>query len=312
MVEMEACGLCGTDLEKMKGEYTSAMPVLGHEAVGTVKEAGEGATFRAGDRVFPHHHVACKGCYYCRRGDETICPDYKTSNISPGGFSELIRVPRWNVSKGGVARLPASMSFEEGALIEPLACCIRALDRCDVRPDDSVLVAGAGPVGMMHALLLKAAGARVMVSDVAKPRLELAARLSGAAVFDASSRELPGAVRAETAGRGADLAVVASGSARAVAQALKSVRRGGRLCLFGIPAAGGRLEEDLSAFYDSTVTVMSSYGADDADVAKAVDAIERRAQEFRPLVTHRFPLARFDEAVRTMASGEGLKVLVTG
>jgi L-iditol 2-dehydrogenase len=312
LVEMKACGLCGTDLEKIRGEYTSAMRVIGHEAVGVVAKVGPGVTgLEAGDRVFPHHHVSCHDCHFCERGDETVCPEYKTSNLDPGGFSEFIRVPRWNVGKGGVSRLPPRLPFDEGTMIEPLACCIRALERYGVMPGDSALVVGAGPIGMMHSMLLRWMRARVFVSDVADPRLKFAENASVGTVLDARKKKVPEAVKRETGGRGADLAIVASGSGKAVVQAIDSVRRGGTVCLFGIPAEGSTIELDLSRVYGSTVKVFSSYGADEADVSKAIRLLSSRRPDFRPLITHHYPLEEFEKGVRAMASGEAMKVVIS-
>jgi len=312
LVEMKACGLCGTDLEKIRGEYTSAMPVIGHEAVGVVAKVGQGVTgLEVGDRVFPHHHVSCHECHFCKRGDETVCSRYKTSNLDPGGFSECIRVPQWNVSKGGVSKLSSRLPFDEGTMIEPVACCVRALGRCGVRKGDSALVVGAGPIGMMHSMLLRSMRATVFVSDVAEPRLRFAERASVGTVLDARRISVSETVRRETGGLGADLAIVASGSERAVIQAIDSVRKGGTVCLFGIPAEGSAIELDLGRVYGSTVKIFSSYGADEADVSRAIELLSSRRPDFRPLITHHFPLGRFDEAVRVMTSGEAMKVVIT-
>ena len=311
LVEMKACGLCGTDIEKIKGEYTSAMPVIGHEAVGIVSRGYEAAGLKEGDRVFPHHHVSCHECYFCRRGDETVCQEYKTNNLDPGGFAEFIRVPRWNVSKGAVSRLPPNLPFDEGTLTEPLACCIRALERCGAKSGDSVLVVGAGPIGMMHSMLLKSMNARVFVSDVAKPRLDFAGSSSVGTVLNAARDNVAEEVKKETGGVGADIAMVASGSDRAVGQALEAVRKGGTVCLFGIPAEGSAIVLNLSRVYSSTVRIMSSYGADESDVSKAIKALSARTPDLRPLITHRIPLGRFEEGVRAMASGEAMKVVIT-
>jgi len=312
LVEMKACGLCGTDIEKLRGEYTSAMPIIGHEAVGTVSVVGAGVEgLKEGDRVLPHHHVPCYQCYYCRRGDETVCSEYKTSNLDPGGFSEFIRVPAWNVSKGGMLRLPKHMEFEEGALIEPLACCVRAPEKCGARAGDSALVVGAGPAGMMNALLLRSMKAKVVVSDVAESRLQFAKAASVGSVLNAEREDVPGAVREETGGRGADLAIVASGSERAVVQALRSVRKGGIVCLFGIPVGGSAIDYDLSRIYDSTMTITASYGAVESDVARAAGIISNSRPEFRQLITHRFALEEFDKGVEAMVKGQGMKVVIT-
>ena len=310
VVKMEACGLCGTDLEKMRGEYTASMPLLGHEAVGVVSAVGEGVEgFKEGDRVFPHHHVPCYECYTCKAGDDTMCDMYRKSNIHPGGFSEFFRVPEWNVSKGAVLHLPGRVTFEEGALIEPVACCLRAV-KGRVKRGETVLVAGAGPVGLMHALLLEPMGAEVVITDVVHSRLEFARAMGVQVVLDASKDDVPAKVRGETQGRGADLAIVASGSRAAIMQALRSIRRGGRVCLFGVPSKGSVLDYDISELYNSGQQIVTSYGANDAETREALKVIGSNPK-FARLVTHRFPLAKFNDAVAAAAGGQAVKVVVT-
>ena len=310
VVRMEACGLCGTDLEKMRGEYTASMPLLGHEAAGVVAEVGEGVSgFREGDRVFPHHHVPCHECYVCRAGDDTMCDMYRKSNIHPGGFSESFRVPEWNIAKGGVLKIPDGVTFEQAALIEPVACCLRAMKR-HARKGETVLVAGAGPVGLMNAILLQSMESKVFVSDISAPRLGFADRMGLGQVIDASREDVPARIRAETQGRGADLAIVASGSKAAIMQALGAVRRGGRVCLFGVPSKGSVLGYDVSELYNAGQQIVTSYGADDEDTKAALEVITSDLR-FGLLVTHRFPLARFGEAVGAATGGKAMKVVVT-
>ncbi|MDA4126395.1 MAG: zinc-dependent dehydrogenase [Thaumarchaeota archaeon] len=312
VVKLEACGLCGTDIEKIRGEYTAAMPVLGHEAVGTIAAVGEGvAGFREGDRVFPHHHVPCHSCHYCKAGSETMCDMYRSSNLTPGGFSEFFRVPRWNVSKGGVLKLPDDLNFDVASLVEPVACCVRALDKCGVKSGESVLVAGAGPVGMMHSMLLKSMGADVIVSDVSEGRLEFAERSGVRLVINAAKVDVPNSVKAETEGRGSDVVIVASGSPEAIIQGLRSVRKGGRICLFGIPSRGSILDYDIGDLYNSELSVFASYGATETETKRAMAQITSNHSDFAKLLTHKFPLEMFDEAVDTAASGRGMKIVVT-
>jgi L-iditol 2-dehydrogenase len=310
LVEMKACGLCGTDVEKLRGEYTAAMPVLGHEAVGVVAKVGAGSRLKEGDRVFPHHHVSCGECYYCRRGSETMCDRYKTSNLDPGGFSQYFRVPEWNVSHGGVLKLPPNLGFSEASLIEPVACCLRALDKCMVQPDDAVLVVGAGPVGLTHSLLLRTRGAKVLISDISDYRLRFAEERKAGLVIDASKADVPAEVRRITDGRGADLAIAASGSKKAILQALQAVRKGGRVCIFGVPPRGSVLEYDISDPYNAEVSILSSYGASDRDTANALAMITGRAIDFASLITHTFRIEDFGRAVETVTGGVGMKVVV--
>jgi L-iditol 2-dehydrogenase len=310
LVQMKACGLCGTDLEKIRGEYTASMPVLGHEAAGVVSALGEGvAGFREGDRVFPHHHVPCYECYVCRAGDETMCDMYRKSNILPGGFSESFRVPNWNMTKGGVLHLPDEVSFETAALVEPVACCLRGIRR-HARSGETVLVAGAGPVGMMHALLLEPMDVKVFISDVSEPRLKFAEMMGLGEVLNASRGDVPGRVKAETEGRGADLAIIASGSKDAIMQGLRSIRRGGRVCLFGVPPKGSILGYDISELYNSGQQIVTSYGATDVDTREALGILASNP-DFGRLITHRFPLTEFSEAVEAASGGSTMKVVIT-
>jgi len=312
LVEMKACGLCGTDIEKTQGEYTTALPILGHEAVGVVASVGEGVVnIREGDRVFAHHHVPCHECYYCLRGNQTACRKFRGSNIHPGGFSEFFRVPRWNVSKGGILRLPSSLGFKEASLIEPVGCCVRALDKCNVKEGDNVLVVGAGPVGILHSILLLSRGIKVMISDISEPRLQFAEKTKVECVIDAGKQDVTREVRERTEGRGADLVIVASGSPKAVLQALKSVRTGGRLCLFGVPTKGSVLDYDLSDLYNSEVSLIPSYATTDTETAAALSLIAADSEKFRPVITHTFPIMEFARAVETATSGAGMKVVIT-
>lgn len=314
LIEMEACGLCGTDIEKVRGEYTAAMPILGHEAVGVVKSIGDGGAgdFREGDRIFPHHHVPCHECFYCIHGDGTACTGYRTSNIHPGGFSEFFRVPAWNVSKGGVLKLPSSLAFKEATLIEPVGCCIRALDKCGVEGDEFALVVGAGPVGMLHCILLGIRGARVMVSDVSEPRLKFAQRLGVERVIDARRIDAGTEARTLTGGRGADIAIVASGSPAALLQGIKAIRRGGRVCLFGVSTKGSVLDYDISVLYNAETSLIPCYGTTDVETSAALGLIAADTAKFSEVITHSFPIEAFSEAVETAASGAGMKVLITG
>jgi len=313
LVRMEACGLCGTDIEKTRGEYTVAMPILGHEAVGVVTSVGGDGVggFREGDRVFPHHHVPCHECFYCLHGDETACTGYRTSNIYPGGFSEFFRVPAWNVSKGGVLRLPPGLPCKEASLIEPVGCCIRALDKCAVGEGEFALIVGAGPVGMLHSILLGIRRARVVVSDVSEPRLKFAEKMGVENVMDARRRDVGREVRELTAGRGADVAIVASGSPAALLQAVKAVRPGGRICLFGVPTKGSILDYDISALYNAETSLIPSYGTTDAETSAALRLIASDTARFSAVVTHSFPIEAFSEAVETATSGTGMKVVIT-
>jgi len=311
VVAMRACGLCGSDLEKIRGTYTAAPPVIGHEAVGVVAEVGEGVEgIRKGMRVFPHHHVPCGRCAACRGGSPTMCAHYRATNLEPGGFAESFRVPRWNVEHGGVLRLPPSLDFERGSFIEPLACAIRAIDRGQRRPE-STLVLGAGPMGLLAIQLLRLRGAAaVHASEVSPVRAEMARGLRAGAVWNPTTDDVVARTRKETGGLGVDMAVVATGNVRAIEQALRAVRSGGTVVLLGVPEAGARLDVDPSEFVTREVSLVPSNAATERETRKALDLIVRKKVDVAPLVTHRFPLASFREAVRVAERAECVKAVL--
>ncbi|MEE9164355.1 MAG: alcohol dehydrogenase catalytic domain-containing protein [Thermoplasmata archaeon] len=310
LVDMKACGVCGSDLEKIRGGYTAAPPVLGHEAVGVVREVGEGVQgIREGDRVFPHHHVPCYACAFCAAGSETMCSDYRRRHLEPGGFSDTFRVPAWNVERGGVLALPQALSFEQGTFIEPLACCIRALNRFQVPRGGTVLIAGAGPMGLLTLQLLPFYGVeRVLVSEVSPYRTRHAKRL-GARTVDPRAEDLGQVVRRESEGRGVDLAVVASSSPKALMQALESTRDGGTLGLLGIPEAGASLPE-VSRFLTRELSLVSSNAATERETQRAVEMLSEGAIEVASLVTHRVGLEEILKGLDLAEKAEALKVVV--
>ncbi|MGI0071693.1 MAG: alcohol dehydrogenase catalytic domain-containing protein [Thermoplasmata archaeon] len=315
VVELAECGVCGTDLEKVRGNYRSA-GILGHEPVGRIAELGPGVKDLAvGDRVFVHHHVPCYACPVCARGDYTFCPTYSRTNLDPGGFAEAFRVPEENVRRGAVLRLDAGVGWDVGALLEPAGCAWTALRRVGLPPNGSVFVLGLGPVGLLYARLARALGAAwVGGSEVAPLRRDVAERGGANAAVD--PRE-PGAVRAAvdraTDGRGVDLAVVATGQPAVIAEATGLVRRGGTVNLFGLPEAGGRLDVDLQGLYLRGVRIVPSYATTEPDIAEVHRRIVAGELALADLVTHRVPLAQFEEAFRLAGRpAEAVKVVVTG
>ncbi|HEY6237577.1 MAG TPA: alcohol dehydrogenase catalytic domain-containing protein, partial [Thermoplasmata archaeon] len=258
VVALAACGVCGTDLEKLKGNYRTAGRI-GHEPVGRVAEVGDGVgSISPGDRVFVHHHVPCYACAVCRRGEYTFCPSYTTSNIDPGGFAEWFRVQEENVRKGAVLSLPASVTWEEGALLEPAGCGLTALRRVGFHAGDSVFIVGLGPVGLLYARLAHALGAGWVGGAELSPLRRAAAERVGveATVDPREPAAVASVVGAATGGLGVDLAVVATGAPAAVTLAAGLPRRGGTLNLFGLPGSGSRLDVDLQQLYLRGVRVV--------------------------------------------------------
>ena len=181
LIKMQSCGICGSDVEKVFGQYGQPSMRLGHEPAGEIIKIGSDISdFKIGDRVFTHHHVACysKDCHECSHGNETMCKKYSQSNLNPCGLADNYIVPEWNVIHGGVLKLPDSVSYQEAALIEPLACCVRAWSKFKYQKNDTVAILGVGPTGMMHVLLAKSFGfSKIFCMDLNDFRLDFVKKL---------------------------------------------------------------------------------------------------------------------------------------
>ncbi len=314
-VRLAACGVCGTDLEKLRGNYRTA-GILGHEPAGTVAEVGPGVDgLSVGDRVFVHHHVPCYACDVCRRGDLTFCPTYSSTNLDPGGFADVFRVPRENVERGAVLPLGANVGWDDGALLEPAACALTAIRKVGLVPGASVFVLGLGPVGLLYARLARALGARWVGGAEISGLRRRAAESGGidACVDPRDDGAVRGAVDGAPGGQGVDLAVVATGHPSVVASAVGLVRRGGTVNLFGLPEAGSRLDADLQQLYLRGTRIVPSYATTEPDLREVHGLLTSGRLSFAGLVTHRVPLAEVDRAFRLAARpDEAVKVVVTG
>nr|WP_294808290.1 zinc-dependent dehydrogenase [uncultured Nitrososphaera sp.] len=314
LVRMRACGLCGSDLEKVYGEYGMASGRLGHEPAGEVVAVGKNTRgFAPGDRVFIHHHVPCYSCHYCLHGDYTMCPEYQKSNISPCGLAEQFLVPEWNVSRGGLIKLPAGMTFDEASLVEPLACCIRAWNKCNFQHGDDVAVLGAGPAGLMHVILAKAFGAgRVFVSDINDFRLGFAKKY-GVEIFNSIAvPDFTQKIKEQTDGRGVDVAIVATGSTKALLQSFDMTRRAGKIVMFGVPSKGSAMSYDMSKLYSNEHSLIPSYAASEVETNQAIKLMAEKRIDIASLITHRFDISDASEAIKCAHEAkDAMKVIVT-
>jgi L-iditol 2-dehydrogenase len=292
LVAMRACGICGSDLMQWYQDPRAPV-VLGHEPTGVVVSSGPGLP-APGKRVFVHHHVPCGACEYCARGRETLCDTFKATRIVPGGFSELILVPAPN-AKADLLELPDAVSDEAATLIEPLACCVRGLDRARVEDGTRLLVIGAGQMGLLIAQAALARGADVMVSEPRPERLALA-------------REL-GARGAEP---DADVVILATSAPNAWDLALASAGRGAVIQLFAPAGPGERRDLPVDEVFFKELEIQATYSAGPRDTRAALELIAAGAIATERVITHRFPLADTGAALETARSREGIKVIVTG
>lgn len=314
LVQMHACGICGSDLEKVFGEYGQPSMRLGHEPAGIILDVGPNVTaFKKGDRVFTHHHVPCYSCHLCNHGNETMCPKYYETNLSPCGLSEEYVVPQWNVEHGGVLKIPDSMSFEEAAMIEPLACCVRAWTKYSYLEGDSVAIFGVGPTGMMHVMLAKSKKfSKIFCFDVNEFRLNFAKKFNITDSIHSLDEKRKEKILDHTERRGVDVAIVATSSLKALEDAIDMVRKGGAVMMFGVPSKDSKIILDMNKIYSKEITLVTSYAASDNDTKEALKLIESSEIDVRQLVTHTYPISESQKAFDHAKSGDNaMKIIIT-
>ncbi|MGV7226413.1 MAG: zinc-dependent dehydrogenase [Nitrosopumilus sp.] len=314
LVQMHACGICGSDLEKVFGQYGQPSMRLGHEPSGIILDVGSDVTdFKKGDRVFTHHHVPCYDCHYCNHGNETMCKKYYETNLSPCGLSEEYVVPAWNVSHGGVLKISDTLSYEEAAMIEPLACCVRAWDKFSYREGDSAAIFGVGPTGMMHVMLAHAKKfSKIFCFDVNDFRLDFAKKFNITESISSMDETRKQKILDNTDGQGVDVAIVATSSLKALDDALDMVRKGGTVMMFGVPSKGAKMDIDMSKIYSKEITLVTSYAASDSDTKEALNLIESSQIDVKQLITHTYTISDTQKAFDHARTGENaMKIIIT-
>ena len=313
LVRVKEIGICGSDLhyfnEGRIGDHVVTEPhILGHEASGIVAEVGQGVTaFAVGDRVSIEPGIPCMRCESCREGMYNLCAEVRFSGAPPhqGMFREyLAHDPRF------LFKLPDSVSFTQGALVEPLAVAHNAVRKAAVRAGDTVLITGAGPIGLSCVeMALVAGAARIVVSDIKAHRRACAASLGASLVVDPSDGGLAAAVREFTDGRMADCSIEASGKESAMGDSIRGIRKGGRVVFVGMGAETQSIPHAEILRKEAVVSGVYRYANDFRPVIALLAAKRLRGE---PWVSHRYPIADIAQAfaMANDAAAETLKVVV--
>jgi threonine dehydrogenase-like Zn-dependent dehydrogenase len=308
LLDVEACGICGTDLHILAdppGHPANVGVVLGHEFVGTVREIGPQVTsLRPGDRVVVAANVACGQCAWCRRGLVNHCESFTTHGIFvDGGLATSVVV-----SARTCFPIAADVPAHIAALAEPLSTVTNGVRLADVFPGETVVVIGAGPIGLMFTALLDTAGASVIAIEPNEERLELAKTMGAALALDPREEDTVASVRRAGDGLGADCVVDAVGSQ--LAGSLELVRKAGRVVLFGMNSQARAEIAQIRVTRDE-LSILGAYVGRPEDVfPTAVRLLEQGRIDFEPLVTSRIALEALPEAVDELRGGRGVKVEV--
>ena len=311
LVQVFAGGVCGTDLHIYQWDAwarSRILPprVIGHEFCGTVAGLGTEVTeVAAGDFVSAEGHVACGRCHSCRTGSPHICERLQIIGVDrDGGFAEYVAVPAGNVWK-----LDPSIPRDVAAVMDPLGNAVHTALQTPL-VGKAVAVIGCGPIGLMAIPICHMAGAALVVaSDVAEPRLALARRMGADLVLNASAEDVPARIRQATGGRGADVVLEMSGHPRGLRDGLRALGNGGWVSLLGLPS--GPVDIDLAnEVIFKEAHLAGVFGRRMWETWEQASALLNMGLDITPVITHRFPLERFEEAFALLQSGEAGKVIL--
>jgi L-iditol 2-dehydrogenase len=315
-VRVDACAVCGTDLKTFLHGNPRIKPpmVMGHEFTGVVETVGPRvAGFAPGERVVMATSVSCGKCYYCAKGWTNLCADLAPMGFSyPGGMAQFVTIPARALENGHVVKVPAGVKAEHAALSEPLSCTVNACENSAVRRGDTVVVVGAGPMGIMNACMAREFGAaKVIVAEVNAARLAMGGPFGFDRLVNPATEDLAAVVKGETRGVGADVAIVAAPAAAPQEQAAALVRKRGTVCLFAsLPAGKSMLSIDSRPVHYGEIRIVGSSDSTPAQVARAVGLIAGGSLPVGRLATHVLDLGEIEKAYRLMQSGESLRVVL--
>lgn len=307
LVRVRAALTCGTDVKVFRRGYHARMIVppalFGHELAGDIVAVGDDVKgFRIGQRVVAANSAPCLECYYCKRGLENLCEDLLFNN---GAYAEYIRIPA-RIVKRNMYEIPAHVSYQDAALIEPLACVMRGLEETHVRPGDHIAVIGLGPIGLMFVRLAKIYGARVIAIGRRPTQLERAARMGAEELLNTSTEaDIVQAVKDLTKGRGVDIAIEAVGKPSTWQMAVSMLRRGGTVNFFGGCPNDSHVALDTSLLHYSEITCKASFHHTPMHIRKGLETVTRGDITARDFVNREEPLTNLLEVMRHLMSHNG-------
>jgi len=319
LVQVRVVGLCQSDIKKIRYPLYEPPRIFGHETAGVISAVGEAVTgWQVGQRVVVMHHIPCMHCTYCLNENFSMCEVYKnittTAGFVPsgGGFAEYVKVPGHIVRNGGLIPIPDEVTFEQASFVEPTNCCLKAVKKARVEPGQTVLITGAGPIGLMFVMLVNYFGARAIATDLLPSRLEKALELGAEAAFDARTPDLGDRIKEQTAGMGVDTSILAVPSEKAFFQALDCTRKGGKILFFAEFPDEVEIPINPNILYRREIDLMGSYSSSYRVQGLAADIVFNKRIDVDKLVSDKYPLRELAAAVEraVQPTAETYKILL--
>ena len=306
IVKLLGCGLCGSDIVKLQHKLVPDGTVLGHEIVAQIVDINSSTKFKKNDIIITSHHIPCGECIYCKNGNVSMCEHFKKTNLQPGGFSEFIFVSEEHLKN--VAHLkPKNLTEIEASFYEPLACCIRAVKRTQLKKGDTALVIGLGSIGILMAQALKAMGVKVIGCDLIDERIQFLKDLGISAFNSKDSDYTRQYVKLKTENYGADAVFMTSGADKTIDVALDTVRNGGKILVFAsTPQNRGYANNEI---YYRELTVLGSYSPSIDDLKDSLKLLESGRVNVKNISTV-YEFDRIEQAVIDTVNNKILKAYI--
>ena len=304
LVQVRVVGLCQSDIKKIRYPLYEPPRIFGHETAGVIADIGDQVTgWQVGQRVVVMHHIPCMHCNYCLNDNFSMCDVYKNIsttagfNASGGGFAEYVKVPGHIVRNGGLILIPDAVSFDQASFVEPTNCCLKAVKKAQIAAGQSVLVTGAGPIGLMFMMLVKYFGGRAIATDLLPSRIEKALSVGAEAAFNARDPNLPAKIQALTDGMGVDTTLLAVPSDKAFFQALDCTRKGGKILFFAEFPDEVEIPLNPNILYRREIDLMGSYSSSYRVQSLAADIVFNQRIDVEALISDRYLLQDLSAAV---------------
>ena len=321
LIKIEACAICGTDLRIFRSGHRGVKPpqIIGHENAGIVFEMGENVKkFKVGDRVTIDPIVSCGYCYYCRKGLTNLCSTFKETAEAfgyyyPGGFAEYMAIPAKAIKRGNIIPIPEFMSFEEAALAEPMGCALNGELLAQVGAGDTVLIVGAGPVGVMHANLAKILGAaKIIISELEDNRLKVAKEMEAADYYINPAREdLKKFLSDVTNGVGPNVIMIAAPSRKAQEEAVELAANRAHICFFGgLPKGDNIAKIDSNLVHYKEISIHGSSGATTEHIKMCIDFMSGKRINGKKFISKIIGLEDISSMIQEIAEGKHMRVIV--
>lgn len=311
LVKVQACGICASDVKFFKGMKTyaetpygwSSPGFTGHEWVGEVTKVGERVQhFNEGEIVSPFLIISCGSCKFCLRGRVNLC---FAKRYLHGGFAEYVKAPAENLIK-----IPKGVSIEDACLTEPLACCLNCYERLNLRSDDTVVVLGDGPMGLLNLQVLKSYGHKVILVGHHAERLKMAKRLGADVALNSLETNPVEAVMELTDRYGVDAVIAAVSAPESMKTAMQLVSRGGKICVFAGAHPSYEFMVDVNRVHYQELTIYGSADALRQHYLKALDMMSKGSLKPSAIITHTFPLDRIGEAIVMALKRWAIKIII--